>query len=295
MAVPPQHEAMVQLFKDCPEMAPRMLTDLLGVQVPQYDCVSLECADLTETIAVERRADAVVSLRDSSLIARVQRHEQTEMCISVEVQRSFERVKFRRWLEYSAVLGTRMDCPAVVMAVCPESEVARKYDVDFPAGPRIDYHPLVVGPEVVPVVTDPAWVATSPALAVLVATVHAEVPGVIEALCEGLGKIDTDKAKDYTRYTLTLLDGEDRQRMETIANAQTMEYQSEFIQSCVDQGVKQGFLEGEIRMLLRIIERRGTTLSDEQRARIKDCADPEAVERWADRVVAAETADDIFG
>jgi len=61
----------------------------------------------------------------------------------------------------------------------------------------------------------------------------------------------------------------------------------------VQQGIRKGRLEGEAKLLLRILPRRFGPLPDEISKRVY-WADPETIETWVDRVLDAESLEDIF-
>jgi hypothetical protein len=59
-----QHESLLLLFRNRPELAPELLRDALHVALPAYSEVRLESAELTDVNPAEYRADLVVLLVD---------------------------------------------------------------------------------------------------------------------------------------------------------------------------------------------------------------------------------------
>jgi predicted transposase/invertase (TIGR01784 family) len=59
-------------------------------------------------------------------------------------------------------------------------------------------------------------------------------------------------------------------------------------------GLAEGKLEGKREMLLRLFTRAGIALTDDDRARIRGCADTTALDRWVDNILRAKTASDVF-
>ncbi len=57
---------------------------------------------------------------------------------------------------------------------------------------------------------------------------------------------------------------------------------------------QEGKLEGKREALLRLLERRGIVLTDEDRARIAACADAATLDRWFDLALGAKTATEVF-
>jgi len=62
----------------------------------------------------------------------------------------------------------------------------------------------------------------------------------------------------------------------------------------IQQGIQQGHAEGEAALLLRLLERRFGPLSSRHRARIES-ADAETLLVWGDRVLTAQSVDEVFG
>lgn len=61
-----------------------------------------------------------------------------------------------------------------------------------------------------------------------------------------------------------------------------------------DEGRAEGEARGEARALLRVLDRRGITLSEVERARIERCVDIAQLERWLDRALLASSSADLF-
>ena len=61
------HEGLILLVRDRPELAAKILVDLLGVEVPRFTEARLTEAALPEIVPVEYFADAIVRGRGLSL------------------------------------------------------------------------------------------------------------------------------------------------------------------------------------------------------------------------------------
>ncbi|MEQ8274490.1 MAG: hypothetical protein RMA76_45340 [Deltaproteobacteria bacterium] len=72
------------------------------------------------------------------------------------------------------------------------------------------------------------------------------------------------------------------------------ELQSSAVQRYSLQGETRGALKGRAAMLLRVLERRGLTLTDDQRVHIRACDDVECLERWLDRALDATSVDEVL-
>ncbi|HMA91262.1 MAG TPA: hypothetical protein VKP30_01190, partial [Polyangiaceae bacterium] len=152
-----EHETLRLLFQNQPELAPALLREALGVEIPEYSSIRVESADLTDIVPAEYRADLVVLLVDDKPV----------LAIVVEVQLAQDDRKLYTWPVYVVGLRTRFECPAVVLVVTSEPAVARWAKRPIAIGPGASLSPWVIGPDAVPVITDPVQAELSPELAVL--------------------------------------------------------------------------------------------------------------------------------
>ncbi|MBL8604966.1 MAG: PD-(D/E)XK nuclease family transposase, partial [Myxococcales bacterium] len=60
------------------------------------------------------------------------------------------------------------------------------------------------------------------------------------------------------------------------------------------EGRQKGRLEGKREGLLRLLDRRGLSLTDEGRALIAACEDATTLDRWFDQALGAKTLGDVF-
>lgn len=163
---------------------------------------------------------------------------------------------------------------------------------------------MVLGPSVVPVITDQAEAKQETELAILSAVVHGNGPNglsIVEAALSALGKFDAEHAAVYFQIVYDAL----REPLRRAVEALIMERQSEataglppFIKELIDRGKHEGLREGELKgkrdMLLRLVARAGIALAEDDRARILACTDPATLERWVENVLGAKTAGDVL-
>lgn len=75
------HEALLQLFRNRPMLAPELLCGALQVELPTYTEARLDSAELTEIQPAEYRADLVVLLFEAKpvfgIVVEVQLSEDT--------------------------------------------------------------------------------------------------------------------------------------------------------------------------------------------------------------------------
>lgn len=136
------HEALVQLFRDRPELAPELLHDALGVSLPAFSEVRTESSDFV--VPTEYRADLVILLIDGKPV----------LGIIVEVQLYTAVPKLTSWPVYVAALRARLGCPACVLVVTPSDKVAAWASKPIELGPGGRLTPLVLGPSAIPAVGD---------------------------------------------------------------------------------------------------------------------------------------------
>ncbi|WP_026116595.1 hypothetical protein [Nocardiopsis valliformis] len=292
MAISPEHQIYSELFADAPDMAVGFLRDL-GVKVPDYDRSELTSCDLGHVDPVERRSDVTIMLRGKV-------HEDPLgklMGIVVEVQRDDKERKRFTWPEYVAAMRSKHECPVTLLVICPRQNVADAYNAPIPLGhPGFVLHPLVLGLERIPVITDPAEVGRHPTLGVLSAAAHGPAdPDVVKALHTGLDSIDQEMATKYIGYALHLLTDSNGQRaLEELMMTETYEYTSAWTESLKAEGRTEGKAEGEANMLLLMLEVQDIEVTEEARERILGCTDSTQLKTWAIRSKNITRIDELF-
>lgn len=280
------HEALLELFRHRPSLAAELLSDPLEVQVPAYDQVRLGSGDLTDLNATEYRADAVVVLSKAEVPA---------LAVVVEAQLRRDPAKRRSWPVYLTTLRARLDCPTMLLVMCADTATAAWCATPIELGhPDWVLSPLVLGPDRVPVVTDTEQATRAPELAVLSTMAHGTHPDrdkIFHALLTALTNIDGQQAALYYDVVLAALPEAARRHLEALMTAGTYEYQSDFAR----RYFYQGRAEGEADALLTVLGARGIDVSDDARARITACTDPDQLKTWIRRASTADTVDQLFG
>lgn len=244
--------------------------------------------DVTEHLPVERRIDTVLKTTGSD----------DEHIVIIEAQRARDPDKRASWPYYLAYLHAKYRCPVTLLVTCHDPTVARwartPIDIGPPAHTSMRVHPLVLGPDNVPAITDPAQAAGDIGYAVLSALLHAtsdRAPGILEALADALGTVETTEAKHLAETTdAGLGDTAIRKLWRDLMTTQTHRYQSLLRQEWTDEGRA----EGKASSLLRILEHRGITVDEQARERITGCTDSPTIDRWIDRAFDATGIDDLF-
>src|SRR5690606_19193794 len=163
------HEMLLLLFRNRPALAPELLREALHLDLPVYSEVRLESAELTDVVPTEYRADMVVLLVEGKPV----------LGIVVEVQLAPDARKRFSWPVYVVGLRARLECPCCLLVITASQKTAEWAREPIALGPGAELEPLVVGPQGVPVVTDPERAKRDPELAVLSVMAH------------GLGDVET--------------------------------------------------------------------------------------------------------
>jgi hypothetical protein len=270
-----------------------VLAGPLKVRLPEFGQARLESGDFTNVMPAEYRADAVVTLvlRDKPVFAVV-----------IEAHLSPVARKRLAWPVYLTTLRARLDCTTALLVLCEDAGVAawcaQPFEVAYPG---CVVTPLVLGPDRVPVVTDPAVAGHNPELTVLSALAHGAQPGrgeIFRALLAALEKVDDDHERLYYDLVFAGLPEAARHDLEDIMTATTYEFRSEFLRDLAHKNRAEGRVEGEaageVRAVLTVLAARDIDVSDHARARITGCTDLDQLETWVRRAVTATSVNDLF-
>jgi len=182
-----------------------------------------------------------------------------------------------------------------LLSVLHFHELATK-SIEMGGGNR--FLPLVLGPAVVPEVTDEAEAQADPELAVLSAMAHgrdadtgksAQIAFAARMASYGL---DEDRSKLYFDLVLASLSEAARRELQTMDPAK-YEYQSEFARRYVAQGKAEGILKGRADLVMRQLTLRFGPLSGEAVIRISE-ASIEELDAIGERLLTAETLRDAL-
>lgn len=291
------HEMLLQLFRDHPLFAARMLGDALHVPLPAFTEARLLPGDLTEVVPRELRADQLVVLHD---------REVPVMAIVLEAQlRPPDTAKRFAWPSYVVGAFARYRCPACLLVVTTDRRTAERSAQPITIGPRLILEPFVLGPEAVPRVTDPEQARASPELAVLSAMAHGHSSGglaIVLAALVGVEELAEEQATLYTDMVASCLGPVARQALEEIMANGEYQIQSEFLLKLVEKGRREGEAKGEAKGELKgkaegvllVLEARGLVIPDEVRQRVTASTDLAELSRWLRRAAVASAASAIF-
>jgi hypothetical protein len=280
------HETLLVLFRNRPVLAAEVLRDMLGVAVPVFHQARLAPNDLTEVVPREHRADEVVLLASEDGLAR--------LGIVVEAQLSRDDDKAYAWPAYVASVRSSYRCSACVLVVTTDSAVAAWSARPIELGPCGSVlRPLVLGPNGVPVITQPEQARARPELAVLSAMAHGRSAAGIEIATAALAAVaglDEERATLYGDVVLSCLGEAARRALEAMMASGNYEYQTEFVRNNVAKGMAKA-RSGDV---LTVLEARTIAVPDEVRQRVQASTDLDELDQWLRRAAVVGSAAEIF-
>jgi Arc/MetJ-type ribon-helix-helix transcriptional regulator len=282
------HEALVLLFRNRPDLAPELLSRVFGVELPPFAEVRVASAELSEVVPREHRADLIVLLLDGKPV----------LAIVLEVQLDRDRDKLTSWPAYLTGARARYGCPACLLVLCADEAVARWCARPIETGhPGFVLRPLVLGPDAVPIVTEPEQAAAMPELSVLSAIAHGRgehgLAVALAALAAARG-LDVDRATLYDDLILFWLNEATRSKLEELMERGRYEYQSEMVRRNVAQGRAEGRAEAKAQDVLTVLEARGLDVPQELRRRILECTDLATLDQWLRRAAVIAEASNLM-
>jgi hypothetical protein len=283
-----QHEGLVLLFRNRPTLAPELLRDVLGLELPPFSEARVESAELTEVVPTEYRADLVVLLLEGRPV----------FAIVVEVQLSRDEDKRKTWPHYLTGLRSRVDCPTALLVVAPEASVARWCAQPIETGhPGFMLRPIVAGPDAIPVITDEQAASQEPELAVLSAMAHGQQEvgqSIVQAVLAAVVGLEAERVRLYVDLALSSLNDVARTALEALMQSGNYEYQSNFARRYVAQGLEQGRHEGEMEALFEVLDARGLRVDARSRRRIQACTELAQLKRWLRLAVTVQSVQQLF-
>jgi hypothetical protein len=278
------HEGIVELVLKDPRLAALLLAGPLGVELPQFSEVRRQPATMTELKPARIHADAVVSLHDG---------ETPVLGVIVEVQGGIDDDKLWAWPAYATWTRRALRCDACVLVIAQTESVANWAARQIVIGPGNVFRPHVVRPSAVPVIEDVEEARKAVELAVLSSMSH------------GGGAVDTAVRVALAASTVAFELGRDDFLLYfgLIQRALGAEARKKFKMHpqgvrFFDESQQQSFDKGRASEkradVLAVLEARGKSVTDAQRARIEACSDMAQLDRWLRLAATVTTADELF-
>lgn len=283
------HESLILLFRNQPELAAQLLREALHLKLPAYTEARLASSDLTEVVPAEFRADAVVLFVENKPV----------LGVIVEVQLSRVDQKLFAWPAYVAVLRSRHRCPVELLVLTHDRAVAawaaKPIQLDL-AGESV-LRPRVLGPDAVPVVTDPEQAAREPELAVLSAMTHGKgdteiAVAIALAASSAFGQLPADQQLLYFAFIELALGDAARKAFEMHPEAEKIV--EKFIGDRQQRSFEKGRASSSAAAVLDVLDARSLSVTSEQRERILGSSDFELLKTWLRRAITVASVDDLF-
>jgi hypothetical protein len=308
MPLTSQHEALHRIFLQDEALFARAAAHILGIVVQEPQQVTVLSSDLTTVKPLERRPDSVL-MAEWLIDDPVGRY-----VLIIESQTDPDDRKLTRWPYYIAYLHDKYECPVVLLVVCNKESTAawarQPIVIGLPDLACMVVHPVVLGPDNVPAVTDAAEAKLDVTFTVFSALTHSrssKVDAILEALAGALKAIDRDTALTLVEITEAGL-GETagRQKRRELMTKQLIPYVSEFRRQGIEEGRAEGIeagraegraqgeAAGQARAILQILDKRGIAVDDDSREQIVSCTDLDTLGNWLDRSIAATQVSDLF-
>jgi hypothetical protein len=283
---------LLELFKNRPLMAAELLESALGPRLPSYDTARLEPTDMSECAPTAYHADSVALLTDSQSRAG-------PLAVVVEIQRGRDKDKRWTWPVYVTTVRARYKRPAALLVLCPDPGVAKWCAEPIELGPPgSTFQAIVIGPEAVPVITDPEDASRSLEMAVLSAFAHSHGPigeQVVKTACSALNATNDDRSALYAGFLYAVLPAASRTYLEALVRTVDWSKADLPVPPWTDVMVVKAEARGEATALLEVLSARGIDVPEEARTRITGCMDLEQLRRWIRSAVTVERVEDLFG
>lgn len=278
------HEFLIALFRECPELAPYLLTHVLHIELPPYTEIRIEETNFTVLRPTEYRADLVLTLRNGNAV----------LGIIIEVQLQIDPRKEYSWVVYACELRARLQGDVVVLVFSDNEQVVRWASQPIKLGGRSVFQVEALGPERVPRVETTELAHRLPELAVLSSLAHGNRPNGTEVLVptlEALLALDPERQRFYYDVVLRSLNEATRHALEEeLMLTGKYEYQSDFAKTYMAKGRAEGRAEA----LLVVLAARGMEVDPSTRERILGCTDAALLERWIARATTASSLLEVF-
>ena len=229
-----EHEALLEVLRRDLTLWRRLLGRLLDVALDEITLAEPVSESLGPVVPVERRADIVLSALRAS----------ERLVIVLEVQLRRDPEKQWVWPTYLAAARDRHRSAAILVVVVFDRGVARWAAEPIVLGPGLSaVHPLVLGPDDIPVVTDPGASAEEIVVSALAHGRGGDGKLIGEAAVASLARLDTDPRRIYTDLILSALAPAAQRHMETLMRS-NYAYQSDLFRRLVSEGRQEGLEAG---------------------------------------------------
>lgn len=277
-----EHETLAELVSLDPVRVATLLSVCAGVKVPTFDVVRMADSDLSNRNPTQHHADNVLLLEGA---------DKTRYAIVVEVQRARDDDKAYAWLVYLAMTRSRHQCPAMVVVIATNKTAETFASTPIDTGhPGYPFTPVVLGPDNIPRIHDPAEAAADPCTATIGVIVHQDETDQLHAYAETVNHLDEALARKYAGLALQAFTENPRKILERIMTDERYDYWG----NLASEKIQEGRHEGTVQALLTFLSSRGLSVPAAARARIQRCTDSDQLATWIQRAATVNKAEDLF-
>ncbi|MEV5414224.1 hypothetical protein AB0K60_35985 [Thermopolyspora sp. NPDC052614] len=284
------HDTLAKLLREHPELAIDVLRNRLGVDIPRGLSVQVAPVELNDRPSRPLHPDLVLTVgpRQNPVLA-----------IIIEVQNGPMSEKRAMLPRYAAALWLRLDCPVIVLVICPDAAVAAEAAEPIPTTlATYTLTPEVLGPREIPVITDATEMKVNPLLSLMSVALYGRNRSVAQAFVEAAQTKADGDIPYYYEYGYCMSSSEIRNLLEEIM-ATTWPVYSPYAKKHYGEGREdgraEGLAEGEAKAVLTVLEARGFAVTEAVRARVLDCTDVALLEELVRRSATVTTPEDLFG
>lgn len=289
------HQGILHLLRACFEgqsvHAFRYLEQQVGYPFPEH--ASLQIDTSTILPQPELRPDLTLQIHD--------KQGKLVQVLLIEVQRQWDPDKLFAWPAYAMSTSALHKVPADVLVVTQSLDVARRslQGTVFRTG---SWKPYVLGPDTIPLITDPQEAVRSPELTLLSVFAHSESWEGIETAFEMTQGLDNPRREIYFDYIWQMASAQWESKMQQLIQTGEFRFTNPWSLAAEERGKEKGRTEGEARgkvegeakALITIVEAKGWTLPDPWKRRVAECKDLSMLDGWVRKAVTATALEQVF-
>ena len=297
------HEGPLDLVRQHPEIAVDLVRGAAGIPLPEQVAASLAPTDMSAVVPVQYLADMVVLISDAATNRPV-------LAVIIEPQLRDSETKRYSWPVYVTTARQLSKCPAAILVVlCPDpAEAAKCRQLIRTGHPGFDLAPIVID-----AADTPGRDHAGPFLTVFAASmggIDMATEHGARMVLDAMASIEVSDADRLRVAAIIMRLASDAARQTLEAIMQTSEYEKTFVERIHDQGAAEGEAKGKAEgeakgkaegeakgkteALLKLLDKRGLAMSDEQREQVKDCTQIAQLDLWFDRAITASGTAEVF-
>jgi len=284
----PEHQAIVDLFRQRPTLIAALLPRTAGIALPEDLLLKVGQSTFSAIASTDFHAD---------LFAQPAGNVPPEIPnVVVEVQLGVDSDKLSSWPLYQAMGWRETNRLTAVLVVTPYLEIATWAGRFIQTGPgKSGCDVFVAGPHEIPRVVDQEEARRQPELAVLSVLAHGGEPDALEVAKSGLtgldsGGLSAELGQIVYDQIWSRLNPALHRALEAFMNQQAYEFKSDHVKGLLARGEKTGLANA----ILVALRERQVRVSAGQQEAIQSCQDLDQLNRWFKRSLSVNSARERF-